>query len=169
MQQLHGATRACPELKRGATRACPELRNAAAFLQRFVVEARSEASESRREGFRVVVVTSTLEDWLHRGTHPVLVSMSLQVYAVWVYRVEKTSGLKSYCSSVRQLDFEFASHYVLHATHTQRLATEFRVPLFEGSRCLRQTRIAKQHPCTNSYSCVPWRLRVRTNRRTCAS
>ena len=97
-----------------------------------MLEARSEATEGRREGFRVVIVTSTLEDWLHRGTQPVLVSMSLHVCAMWVYRVEKTSGLKSDCSSGHQLDFQFASHYVLLATHTQRLATEFRVPLFEG-------------------------------------
>ena len=95
-------------------------------------DAGSESRESTREGFRVVVVTSTLEDWLHRGTHPVMVSMSLQVYGMWVFRVEKSSGLTDSRLRTRHLDFDFAPHYVLQKTHTQRLATEFRVPLFEG-------------------------------------
>ena len=95
-------------------------------------DAGNESRENTRDGLRVVVVTSTLEDWLHRGTHPVMVSMSLQVYGMWVFRVEKSSGLTENRLRARHLDFDFAPHYALHATRTKRLATEFRVPLFEG-------------------------------------
>ena len=47
------------------------------------------------EESRVVVTTSTIEDWLWRGTDPVVKDMSLQVYCMWVYRVEKPPPHKS--------------------------------------------------------------------------
>ena len=87
-----GATTKQMKHMHGATRACPELQKAAAFLQKFIHDAGNESREARRDGFRLVIVTSTLEDWLHRGTHPVLASMSLQVYGMWVFRVERTPG-----------------------------------------------------------------------------
>lgn len=110
----------------------PQQREVVSFLQKFARDTGNESRESTRDGFRVVVVTSTLEDWLHRGPHPVMVSMSLHAYGMWVLRVEKSSGLTDNRLRARHLDFDFAPHYVLHATHTQHLATEFRPPLFEG-------------------------------------
>ena len=98
------------------------------FLQKFLNESCSE-TEQREDGEqRCVVTTSTLEDWLHRGDHPVLAPMSLAVYAMWVFRVEKPHK-KSAC---RFIDIQFAPHYALRTSHLQRVATEFRVPLFQG-------------------------------------
>ena len=51
-------------------------------LQQFLNECCSE-KEQRQDGEqRYVLTTSALEDWLHRGSHPILASMSLQVYAM---------------------------------------------------------------------------------------
>ena len=58
--------------------------------------------------------------------------MSLQVYAMWVYRVEKGHRNPQHKPTRRFIDLPFAAHYSLHGTHEQRLASEFRVPLFEG-------------------------------------
>ena len=102
------------------------------ILQQFLNECCSE-SEVRAEGEqRVVVTTSTLEDWLYRGDHPILACMSLQVYCMWVYRIEKPHRNPNQKQCPRFIDLEFASQYALRGTHLQRLATEFRVPLFEG-------------------------------------
>ena len=81
---------------------------------------------------QLVVTTSTLEDWLYRGDHPILAPMSFQVCAMWVYRIEKPRGWAEERASPRYVDIEFAERYSMHTTHLQRLATEFRVPLFEG-------------------------------------
>ncbi|MCP4208139.1 MAG: hypothetical protein GY767_13960, partial [Shimia sp.] len=82
----------------------------------------------------VVVTTSTLEDWLWRGDDPILAPMSWQVYSMWVYRIEKPPRSKAQQGHVRHrfVDIEFSADYKLNVTHAQRLATEFRVPLFEG-------------------------------------
>ena len=102
------------------------------ILQQFLNECCSE-SEVRAEGEqRFVVTTSTLEDWLYRGDHPILACMSLQVYCMWVYRIEKPHRNPGQKQAPRFIDLEFAPHYTLRGTHLQRLATEFRVPLFEG-------------------------------------
>ena len=80
---------------------------------------------------RYVVATSTLEDWLYRGSHPVLAPMSFYVYSMWVYRIEKPHRKPARTPHPRFVDSEFATGYALRSTHSQRLATEFRVPLFE--------------------------------------
>ena len=101
-------------------------------LQQFLNDCCSE-KETRQEGEqRYVVTTSTLEDYLFRGGHPIVASMSLQVYAMWIFRVEKGHRNPDQKPSMRFIDIPFAGHYSLHGTHVQRLATEFRVPLFEG-------------------------------------
>ena len=98
------------------------------FLQKFLNERCSEKEQQEDGEQRCVVTTSTLEDWLHRGDHPVLAPMSLAVYAMWVFRIEKPHK-KSAC---RFIDIQFAPHYALRTSHLQRVATEFRVPLFQG-------------------------------------
>ena len=68
--------------------------------------------------------------------------MSWQVYAMWVYRIEKPPrSSKDQQRRVRHrfIDLEFSADYKLHVTHAQRLATEFRVPLFEGFTMLSNT------------------------------
>ena len=102
------------------------------FLQRFLNECCREEQENEEAGQRLVVTTSTLEDWLYRGSHPILEAMSLQVYAMWVFRIEKTSGRTSASKRPRFIDVEYAAEYSLSASHMQRIATEFRVPLFQG-------------------------------------
>ena len=81
-----------------------------------------------------MVTTSTLEDWLWRGDDPIVRDMSWQVYAMWIYRVERPPPkTKSVQSAIqRYVEIEFSNDYKLHGSHFQRLATEFRVPLFEG-------------------------------------
>ena len=117
-----------------AARDTPDHRQVVSFLAKFMRDMGSESEAAPRtgDGFRIVRSTSTLDDWLHRGDHPVLRHMSLQVYAMWVYRCETSDGLWRDKARARHLDFDFAPHYALVATHKQRLAPELRVPLFEG-------------------------------------
>ena len=63
--------------------------------------------------------------------------MHWYVYSMWVYRVEKLPPkLKDNGEPMepgpRFTDIEFSPDYKLHHTHRQRLASEFRVPLYEG-------------------------------------
>jgi len=109
-----------------------ENRLALTFLQKFLNECCSEQEQREESGQRFVVATSTLEDWLYRGDHPILAPMSFEVYAMYVYRVEKPHRRPDQRERPRFIDIEFAAHYSLRGTHRQRLATEFRVPLFEG-------------------------------------
>ena len=95
-------------------------------LQHFLNDCCSEKEERAGDGERCVVTTSTLEDWLYRGSHPILAPMSLQVYCMWVYRIEKPPWNPGKNATHRFIDMSFAPSYALHGTHLQRLATEFR-------------------------------------------
>ena len=99
------------------------------FLQRFLRDHCSEAEQREEDGTRFNVTTSTLEDWLHRGDHPVLAPMNLLVYAMWVFRIEKPAWRPDKVPNPRFIDIDFAPDYALRSSHRQRLATEFRVPL----------------------------------------
>ena len=92
------------------------------------------SSKSEVVAQRVVVTTSTLEDWLWRGDHPVVAAMCLAVYAMWIYRVERPPPADhSVRGAIRRyVECDFSPDYKLHGSHAQRLATEMRVPLFEG-------------------------------------
>ena len=72
------------------------------------------------------------KDWLFRGNHPVVAAMSFQVYAMWVFRIEFPAVRANRKKRQDFVDIEFASEYALAVTHMQRIATELRVPLFEG-------------------------------------
>ena len=60
--------------------------------------------------------------------------MSLFVYAMWVYRVEKQppESDPDKVQAPRHVQVEFSPDYKLHHSHQQRIASELRVPLFEG-------------------------------------
>ena len=59
-------------------------------LQRFLNEAEAETTEDKdSEGARRTRTTTPVDDWLHRGDHPVLKDMPLYIYAMWVYSDEK--------------------------------------------------------------------------------
>ena len=59
-------------------------------LQRFLNEAEAETTEDKdSEGARRTRTTTPVDDWLHRGDHPVLKDMPLYIYAMRVYSDEK--------------------------------------------------------------------------------
>ena len=116
------------------------------FLERFLIVASDTKDEILTPGgnaedasaesttSRVTVTTSSLEDWLWRGDHPLVRDMSLTVYSMWVYRVEKPApSIKpDQALSPRYVQVPFSDDYKCYHSHEQRIATELRVPLFEG-------------------------------------
>ena len=58
--------------------------------------------------------------------------MSFQVYAMWVFRIEFPAVRANRKRRPDFVDIEFAPEYSLAVTHMQRIAAEFRVPLFQG-------------------------------------
>ena len=75
---------------RSAQSGVEESKLALTFLQKFVNSCGTESEEREdAEGTRFVLTTSTVEDYLFRGDHPILAPMSLQVYCMWAYRIEK--------------------------------------------------------------------------------
>ena len=105
---------------------------AVGFLQKFLNDWADESLDMEVAGTRLKITTSTLEDYLYRGNHPLLAPMSLFVYAMWVFRIERPPPSTGGAPRPRFIDLAFAPQYQLHHTHLQRVATEFRVPLFEG-------------------------------------
>ena len=90
------------------------------FLQKFLNERCTESEEREESGQRFVVTTSTFEGWLHRRDHPIMAPMSLYVYAMWFFRVEKPARAgASRPPRPRFIDNEFAPHYALCTTHSR--------------------------------------------------
>ena len=102
------------------------------FLQKFLRECASESEQREEDGQRYVLTTSTLEDWLFRGDHPILAAMSLTVYCMWVFRIDRPPRRSDKPTKPRFIDIDFSPSYSLYITHAQRIATEVRVPMFEG-------------------------------------
>ena len=118
---------ACRQLQCGGSRQA--VTAATKFMQDYLMRMADEnADEVQKDGVRIKVATTTLEDWLWRGDSPVVKDMNWHVYAMWVYRVEKPSQRPGR----RWVDMPFSEDYVLSKTHVQRLASEPRVPMFEG-------------------------------------
>ena len=112
-----------------------------ADLKSFVREASSTqqevgvqmlGSEDPERSRREMQSTGALDDWLHRGDHPIVKDMSWYAYAMWVYRVEKLTSEPQSSSLPRFIDISFTEDYTLYTSHVQRLASELRVPLFDG-------------------------------------
>ena len=60
--------------------------------------------------------------------------MSLQIYSMWVYRVERgppSNDVNAYVRP-RHIEIDFSIDYKLSSSHYQRMSSELRVPLFEG-------------------------------------
>ena len=118
-----------------------DARDQLTFLQKFLNQCCSESTVhdegSEADPTRQILTTSPLEDWLWRGDDPIVKDMSWYVYSMWVFRVE-TLRLKLDKDGLpqkpppRYIDIDFSPDYKLHRTHKQRIATEFRVPMFEG-------------------------------------
>ena len=81
---------------------------------------------------------SQLDDYLHRGTHPVVKHMSLYVYSMWVYRSEKAPFAEDASSTrtrkLRHIEIPFDDSYAAARTWVQRITKEPRVPRPEGYR-----------------------------------
>ena len=79
---------------------------------------------------------SQLDDYLHRGAHPIVRDMSLYVYSMWVYRVEHRMWAnpddEGRRRSGRHVDVPFDETYTAARTWVQRIAVEPRIPKPEG-------------------------------------
>ena len=86
---------------------------------------------------------SQLDDWLHRGEDDIVRYMSLNVYSIWVYRVDLTpfasNWKKHQASKPRHLDIPFDGTYVASHTWVQRIAVEPRIPRLEGFTFVNQS------------------------------
>ncbi len=76
-----------------------------------------------------IITTNQLDDWLHRGSHKILEPMSLYVYSMWVYRVERSSDRRLVTGHV---DIPFDLSYAIADAYMQRLSMEERVPKIDG-------------------------------------
>ena len=86
-----------------------------------------DVKEAFGEESAAVVTSSQYDDWLHRGDNPVLSELSLYLYSMWVYRVEKPES-----SSPEDFLFPFDESYPLKDAYAQRIAAEPRVPRIDG-------------------------------------
>ena len=81
---------------------------------------------------------SQLDDYLHRGNHPLVKDMSLYIYSMWVYRAEKTPFAQDASSNkarkLRHIEIAFHESYAAARTWIQRISKEPRVPKPEGYR-----------------------------------
>ena len=79
---------------------------------------------------------SQLDDYLHRGTHPLVKDMSLYIYSMWVYRAEMKPFAHDASSNqqrkLRHIEIPFHESYAVTKTWTQRITKEPRVPKPEG-------------------------------------
>ena len=79
-----------------------------------------------------------LDDWHHRGPHPIFQGMSLYEYSRWIYRVEfcpyDVANAKTQRRKPQHIDIPFDEDYALSATWIQRVSREPRVPRIEGMK-----------------------------------
>ena len=79
-----------------------------------------------------------LDDWHHRGSHPIVQNMNLYEYSRWVYRVEfspfNVANAQVERTRPRHIDIPFDADYALSTTWIQRLSREPRVPRVEGMK-----------------------------------
>ena len=74
-----------------------------------------------------VVTANQLDDYIHRGDHPVMLHMSLYVYSCWVFRI-----LKDEKTDESQLRFPFRPEYKLASGFVQQIAVTERIPKLDG-------------------------------------
>ena len=96
-------------------------------LVNFLHSAEDEAEELL-EVDGVVVTTNQLDDYNHRGDHPLLAPMTLYVYSMWVHRVETVQAH----GEQRSVRVPFHSSYKLAVGYTQQITVTERVPKIDG-------------------------------------
>ncbi|CAE7805372.1 unnamed protein product [Symbiodinium sp. CCMP2592] len=109
----------------------------------------------------LVVTTSSLEDYLFRGDHPLVRDMSWSPYGMWVYRVElppTLAGKSVRAALPRHVDVFFAEKYKLSASHCQRISSEPRVPMFEGFTMPTLTMDSERNAMHKQLQCRPFRV-----------
>ncbi|CAJ1427508.1 unnamed protein product [Effrenium voratum] len=114
---------------------------------------------AQRAGY-LSVTTSSLEDYLFRGDHPVLADMSWSTYGMWVYRVELPPGADTSIRAAvpRFMDVYFSPSYKLYNTHCQRISTEPRVPMFEGFTMPTLTTDSERNALYKQLQCRPFSI-----------
>lgn len=78
---------------------------------------------------------SQLDDWIHRGDHPIVKDLSLYIYSMWIYRAERNPYAvvsSTECPKLSTVDIPFDDSYIAGRTWVQRLALEPRLPKVEG-------------------------------------
>ena len=95
------------------------------------------------------VTLSQHDDWMHRGTHPIVKDMSLYVYSIWVYRVElphfRARDKELDDSISLHIDIPFHPSYRAAKNWTQRLAVEPRIHKVTGFQFVAESANAKTH------------------------
>ena len=114
-----------------------------------------EERESIGSDTATVVTSSQYDDWLFRGTNPVLRQLSLYMYSMWVYRVEKPEK-----ASPDDFLFPFDDAYPLKCSYVQRIAAEPRVPRIDGCQlfCIDSEAEREQGYKLLSLLLRPWQL-----------
>ena len=106
------------------------------------------------------VSTSSLEDYMYCGDHPILAEMSWSTYGMWVYRVELPPGqnVSVRAAVPRHMDIYFSSAYKLYNSHAQRISTEPRVPMFEGFTMPPLTIDSERNAMHKQVQCRPFAI-----------
>ena len=103
---------------------------------------------AKNQGLRSVTL-SQHDDWMHRGTHPIVRSMSLYVYSIWVYRAElphfRAKDQVPDDSTGRSINIAFDSSYSAAKNWVQRIAAEPRVPKVSGFQFVAESSNAETH------------------------
>ena len=118
-------------------------------------KSQGEERESIGRDTASVVASSQYDDWLFRGTNPVLRQLSLYMYSMWVYRVEKPEK-----PSPDDFLFPFDDAYPLKSAYVQRIAAEPRVPRTDGCQlfCIDSEAEREQGYKLLSLLLRPWQL-----------
>lgn len=119
-------------------------------------------TSSTTEARYLAVTTSSMEDYLFRGDHPLVAGMSWATYGTWVYRIELPPGPKTSVRSAlpRHVDVCFHPAYKLATTHVQRISTEPRVPMFEGFTMPPLTHDPERNAMYKQIQCRPFAVQT---------
>ena len=103
---------------------------------------------ANNQGLRSVTL-SQHDDWMHRGTHPMLKNMSIYVYSIWVYGAElphfRARDQAPGSSTGPHIDIAFDPSYSAAKDWAQRIAVEPRVPKDSGFQYVAETSNAGTH------------------------
>ena len=86
----------------------------------------SVLAAASRGGQATGFALSQLDDYLHRGAHPLVKDMSLYLYSMWVYRAERSPFAQDASTEHKRkphhIEIPFHESYAAARTWTQRIA-----------------------------------------------